>query len=222
MPKRNKRLHLCLLLSCSLMKFRSCSFATVRHKTLNQSGNRSDTGHSNPACVCTLSVCVRVACVCLCVSGCACMLSVRASRPTLASALHQRPSIIEQKLCDAQGNEIVYFYHSRIPHSQHTLPVCTAIHRHRRIAFFFQEPQRKVKKNGENECSASKNWMKLGGAGGGRGAQWGPGGGAFRGTTGESLVVTEKPFFHLRCCGGAGNRKWVVAPPDNWIIFSNL
>lgn len=94
-------------------------FEMMTNKNLNQGGNGSDRAQRNPpACVC--SVCVR--------------LSVRASRLTLASALHQRPSIIEQKLCDAQGNEIVYFYHSTTPHCQHKLPLCTAIHR--RVPFF--------------------------------------------------------------------------------------
>lgn len=111
-----------------------CFLAMMSQNTLNQSGNRSGTGPRN---LCVYVLCV---CVCKCVRACVwfvCVLSVRASRLTLASALHQRPSIIEQKLCDAQGNEIVYFYHSTIPHCRHTLPVCAAIHRHRHIWFFF-------------------------------------------------------------------------------------
>lgn len=171
-PRRNKRLHLCTLLSCSSMKFRSCSFATVRHKTPKSEWKW--VGHwpfQSSLCAHVVRVCVR-ACVSVCLGVRACVLSVRASRPTLASALHQRPSIIEQKLCDAQGNEIVYFYHSRIPHGQHTLPACTAIHRHRCIAFFFF-PGATMESEGKRRARVQRE-QKLGETvrvGGWRGAQ---------------------------------------------------
>lgn len=153
----------------------------MTNKTPNQGGNRSDTAPPNPpACVCS---------VCVYVTVCVCVLSVRALRPTLASALHQRPSIIEQKLCDAQGNEIVYFYHSTLP--THTASVHGDRHRGRHIPFF---PRSHVGKWWEAERTsagrAQPGWNWVGWEGGGRwegGGAWGHRhckiGGAFRGTS---------------------------------------